>query len=366
MDKTAIAKLRLRNQKIVDSTFSTAAEAVAWLGAVQAQDYQMAKWAIGLRLTKATAQSVEDEINAGTIIRTHVMRPTWHFVAADDIRWLLDLTAPRIQAATAHRQRWLELDGNTLNRSNNIIAKALEGGNHLTRQELMAKLQRSRVSTNIERATHIMLHAELEGIVCNGKRRGKQFTYALFNERVPRTKSFAREEALAKLALRYFKSHGPATLKDFTWWSGLTAADAGEGLEFIKSSLVSENVDGQLYWMSPSVDRQRLSKTVHLLPAFDEFTVSYKDRSASVAPELMKNVTVGHAIFRPIIVVDGRVVGIWKRSYLKNLINIEHTLFGDLNKSEQALLDRAGKRYGHFEHSEGTNRGVTPKLDQMT
>jgi hypothetical protein len=349
MNKTDIAKLRLRNQRIDGTEFSRAEDVVSWFGAVQAQDYQMAKWALGLRMTKATSRSVEDEIDAGSVFRTHVMRPTWHFVAAADIRWMLELTAPRIEIAARPRQRHLELDGRTLNRTTKLIAKALEGENHLTRPELMSTLQRSGIKRSIERGIHIMLQAELDGVVCNGKRRGKQFTYALMDERVPETKAMAKDEALAKLATRYFTSHGPAALKDFTWWSGLAAADARTGLESIKSTLVSDAVDGQVYWMQQSVQPQRHRKSVRLLPAFDEFTVSYKDRSASVAPELMKDVTVGHAIFRPIVVIDGRVVGVWIRRHVKRAIDIVYTLFEDLSKSEQMLLVRGERQYRHFE-----------------
>lgn len=348
MNRSAIAKLRLCNQKITNTDVSTAAEIVSWLGAVQAQDYAMAKWAIGLRLGKGTARSIEDEIDAGSIVRTHVLRPTWHFVATADIRWMLKLTAPRIQAATAHRQRFLELDGKTLNRAMKTIVRALEGGNHLTRAELMSAIERVGIKTDVHRGMHIMLAAELNQIVCNGWRRGKQFTYALMDERVPRARELPRDEALAKLAGSYFRSHGPATMRDFAWWSGLSAADARFGLESIRSRLVSEEAGGQTYWMQPAGKRQH-RKSVRLLPAFDEFTVSYSDRSASVAPDLMKDVTVGHAIFRPIVVVDGRVVAIWIRKYVRNGIDITYTNFEDLSLTESALLGRAERQYRHFE-----------------
>lgn len=350
MNKPDIAKIRLANQQITETKFSRPNELVSWLGAVQAQDYAMAKWGIGLRLPGATARSIEDAIDNGSIVRTHVMRPTWHFVAAEDIRWMLDLTAPRIKAACASRDRQLELDAKTLYRNNKIIEKALRGGKHLTRQELMAELERSGIKTGTERAGHLMLRAELDGIVCNGRRRGKQFTYALMDEWIPKAKPMTREEALAKLAGRYFASHGPATRQDFVWWSGLSGSDATAALEMVKSHLVSEQVDGQIYWMPNSIIEPRpVKKSVYLLPAFDEFTVSYKDRTASVAPELLKDVTVGHAIFKPIIVVDGRVAGIWKRTHIENSIVVEHTFFADLKKSERILLDRVMRNYESFE-----------------
>lgn len=349
MNKSQIARIRLANQQIVGTNFTEPRELVSWLGAVQAQDYAMAKWAIGLRLKSATERSIEAAIDDGSIIRTHVLRPTWHFVAADDIRWMLDLTAPRIQQACSFRQRFLELDAKTLVRCNKLIATAVEGGNHLTRQELMAVLENAGIRTGIERATHIMLHAELDQVVCNGNRRGKQSTYALFDERVPQARSLQRDEALAKLAEPYFTSHGPATIRDFVWWSGLTVADATAALKMIGSRLYSEKIDIDTYWMPDHAPNSPIrSKSVRLLPAFDEFTVSYKDRTASVAPELLKDVTVGHAIFRPIIVVDGRVVGIWKRTLEKAAVRIEYTFFEDLAPSRLIDFEKSAKQYCKF------------------
>jgi hypothetical protein len=275
MNKSQIARIRLANQQICGAKFTEPRDLVARLGAVQAQDYAMAKWAIGLRLSSATERSIEAAIDSGSIIRTHVMRPTWHFVAAEDIRWMLKLTAPRIETACAFGMRWFELDNKTLIRCSKIIAGALEGGNHLTRQELMNIIETKGIRTGKERASHIMLQAELDQIVCNGKRRGKQLTYALFDERVPQTKSLSREVALANLAERYFTSHGPATLKDFVWWSGLTVADAALALKMIESRLYSEKIDENIYWMPNTMPASQIrSKSVRLLPAFDEFTVS--------------------------------------------------------------------------------------------
>lgn len=350
MNKSQIARIRLANQQITGTKFTEPAELVRWLGAVQAQDYAMAKWAIGLRLTSATEKTIEAAIDNGSIVRTHVMRPTWHFVSAEDIRWMLELSAARIRSACGSRIRWLELDAKTCARSNRIITRALEGEKHLTRQELMTELERSGIKAGPERASHLMLEAELDGIVCNGTRRGKQFTYSLLDETVPKTAKISKDESLAKLAQRYFTSHGPATARDFYWWSGLSAADAATAHELVKESVVSEKVDDKIYWMSDSTSDVRLSsKSVHLLPAFDEFTVSYNDRSASVAPEMMKDVTVGHAIFKPIIVIHGRVVGIWKRTFGKNGVALEYRLFEKLKDSEISALAKATNRYGRFE-----------------
>src|SRR6266702_3694762 len=224
-----IAHQRLHNQLITQQTFEKAGDVVKWLGAVQAQDYAAAKWALGLRMQNST-----DEI----ILRTHVMRPTWHFVLPADIRWMLALTAPRVLATIAYYDRTLGLDDTVFTHTNTVLAKALQGGKQLTRDELASVLQQAGIATdNLQRTGHVLMHAELDGIICSGARRGKQFTYALLDERTPQARTLDRGEALAEFARRYFTSRGPATLQDFVWWSGLTVADARTGLEMVTSQL---------------------------------------------------------------------------------------------------------------------------------
>src|SRR5713101_5545905 len=282
MTNLDIAHQRLHNQLITRRTFEKPGDVVKWLGAVQAQDYAAAKWTVGLRLQGATDDDIKQAFTVGAILRTHLMRPTWHFVSPADIRWLLALTAPRVNAANAHWYRRLELDDTVFMRSNAVLAKALQGGKHLTRPELVSVLQQAGiVSENVLRFTYIVMRAELDGIVCSGARRGKQFTYALLDERAPRARSLDRDEALVEFARRYFTSHGPATLQDFVWWSGLTAADARVALELVKSQLMHEVVDGQTYWFSTSTPPAKdLSQAAYLLPNYDEYTVGYTDRSA--------------------------------------------------------------------------------------
>ncbi len=225
MTSDEISNLRLANQQIATTRFSTAKEIVGWMGAVQAQDYAMAKWAIGLRLNHSRDGLIERAIDDAQIIRTHVLRPTWHFVSSDDLHWLMELTAPRIIKTLASRRKELELDEGTLRKTNGIIEKELQG-KQLTRQEIMKRLEKQGIRTSDARPYHIMFNAELSGLVCNGSRREKQFTYALLDERVKRTKTYKKDEALAEIAVRYFRSHGPAALQDFVWWSGLSATDA--------------------------------------------------------------------------------------------------------------------------------------------
>lgn len=342
---TAIAQQRLHNQCITSTNFTTPNEVVAHLGAVQAQDYPMSKWAVGLRLPNATDENIEQAINKGSIVRTHILRPTWHLVAAQDIRWMLALTAPHVHQLVSSMYRQLELSGTLLNRTDAIIAKALEGNNHLTRAELMTELEKGGINTSDLRAAHLMFHAELNGLVCSGAMRGKQITYALMDERVPPAPTLTRDEALAELAKRYFMSHGPATLHDFVWWSGLKVSDARAGLEMVKSNLVSEKIGEQTFWL-PNHFYPESQNSVHLLPAFDEFMVSYKDRTASLSPNNHQTAITGNGIFKPIVVINGQVEGIWKRSIQKDKVGIETSLFTD--SFDKAVLTTAINQYAQF------------------
>jgi len=190
-------------------------------------------------MQSATNAAIEDAFNRGTILRTHVMRPTWHFVARDDIRWLLELTAPGVNVRCGSGYRMFELDDAVFKRSRKVFERALRGGKHLSRSELRGKLNESGVAANdTVRMGHILIRAELDRVVCSGPRVGRQLTYALFDERVPPMKPIDRDEALAKLTRLYFRSHGPATLQDFVWWSGFSTADAKRGLVFLEFHLL--------------------------------------------------------------------------------------------------------------------------------
>ena len=217
-----ILHLRLRNTGLSASPFKTPEDAVAHLGAVQAQDFAAAKWAVGMRMQKATDENVEKSFNESKFLRTHVMRPTWHFVLPEDIRWMLELTGPRVKRILAPYDQKLEITKEVLSKSQVVIEKALEGKKNLTRAELADHLEKKMLPARGQRLAHILAYAELNALICSGPRKGKQFTYALLEEIVPKRKKLSREEALAKLALKYFTSHGPAQNRDFAWWSGLS------------------------------------------------------------------------------------------------------------------------------------------------
>src|SRR5260221_3160417 len=350
MTNLDIAHQRLHNQLITRRAFEKPGDVVEWLGAVQAQDYAAAKWAVGLRLQGTTDDDIEQAFTRGGILRTHLMRPTWHFVSPSDIRWILALTAPRVNAVNAYYYRKLALDDAVLMHSNAVLAKALQGGKQLTRPELASVLQQAGIATDdLQRFTHIMMRAELDGIVCSGARRGKQFTYALLDERAPQARTLDRDEALAQFARRYFTSHGPATLQDFVWWSGLTVADARAGLEMVTSQLIHEVVDGRTYWFSTSAPPANdLPQTIYLLPNLDEYTVCYTDRSAVIdVSDATKFDTRGN-VLNPTTVMNGRVVGTVKRTCKKDVVIITPSLFAPLNEAETRALAAAANRYGAF------------------
>jgi hypothetical protein len=345
-----IARQRLHNQLITRSTFEKPEDVVQWLGAVQAQDYAAAKWAVGLRLQGTSSDDIEQAFADGTILRTHLMRPTWHFVSPTDIRWLLALTAPRVNAAIAYGYRKSELDDDVFLCSNAVLAKALQGGKQLTRPELVSALQQAGIATDDLRFTHIMIRAELDGIVCSGARRGKQFTYALLDERAPQTRTFDRDEALAAFARRYFTSHGPATLQDFVWWSGLTVSDTKASLAMVASQLTHEVIDERTYWFATSTPRKKdLSPTAYLLPNFDEYIVGYTDRSAVFDASHTKKLDPrGNVLFNHTMVLNGRVVGTWKRTIKKDAVLLTPSLFTPLNEAETRAFAESANRYGAF------------------
>jgi hypothetical protein len=347
-----IAHRRLHNQHITGRTLETPQALVEWMGAVQAQDFAAAKWALGLRLQGVIDDDIEQAFSDGAILRTHVMRPTWHFVSAADIRWLLALTAPRVHAASAYYNRKLGLDDAVFKCTHAVLANALQGGKQLTRDELASALGQAGIATEGEqRVTYIMMRAELDGIICSGARRGKQFTYALLAERPPQARSLDRDEALAELTRRYFTSHGPATMHDFVWWSGLTVADVNAGLAMVKSHLLHETIDGQTYWFSASTPYARgLSQTAYLLPNYDEYTVGYTDRSAIFDALHTNKLDSRSGLLTNTMVLDGQVVGTWKRTFRKNTIVIEATPFVPLSNTEARVFAASANRYGEFLH----------------
>jgi hypothetical protein len=280
---------------------------------------------------------------------------TWHFISPADIRWMLELTAPRVNAISGHYYRQLDLDAAFFARSQKAIVKALEGGRALTRQELASVLQRAGLVKHDApgadlRMTYIMGRAELDGVVCSGPRRGKQFTYALLHERAPAVKTRSRDEALADLATRYFTSRGPATMQDFAWWSGLTAKDARAGLEMARSNLIAEVAGDQTHWMPAAISSVKNGGgRAYLLPNFDEYIVAYADRRLICDPAHTKTVDARrNVLFNHTIVLDGKIAGTWKRSIAKTRVTIEVKPFTPMNTAQTRKIAAAAERYGAF------------------
>jgi hypothetical protein len=341
---------RLRNQRIAGAGFEQPGSVVAWMGAVQAQDYLGALWALGLRTETATEEAIERAIADRTVVRTWPMRGTLHFVAPADVRWMLALLTPRVIAGQRSRHRQLGLDQAVFDRSRDLLTGALEGGRQLTRAALFEILEAAGIATAGQRGIHILARLAYDGLLCFATRYGKQQTFALLEEWVPAAKPLARDEALAELAGRYFTSHGPATLQDFTWWSGLTVADAKVGIELAGPRLEQRVVDGRTYWFAAEgavPAASPASSTAWLLPPFDEYTVAYKDRSAVLDPA-RGGLVSSNGIFYPTIVLDGQVVGTWKRSFKKGSVAITLSPFSPLKKKERQAVAVAAERYGAF------------------
>jgi hypothetical protein len=346
-----VAFQRLRTQRLVGPPFPSAVEAVRALVAVQSQDYPAAKWALGLRLRGATDRALDALCDEGALLRTHVLRPTWHFVLPEDIHWLLELTAPRIKQAMASYDRKLHLDSRVHARAFRVLEKELRDRRYRTRTELADALERSRIPARGQRLGHLMMTAELDGVVVSGPLRGKQSTYALLDERAPRRRRFGRDEALAELALRYFTGHGPAQLGDFSWWSGLSPADARRGLESVRRQLTSAEGEGKTYWASAAARPGNPTPSAHLLHNYDEYFIAYRDRSASVDAALK----LGNSAPFPygktlahVVLVNGVVHGGWKRRPGDGEVAVHFNALAPLPSDARAALRASADRLAAF------------------
>ena len=350
MTNSEIARYRLVNQQISTHLIDEPGKLVSWLGAVQAQDYYGSKWSLGLRIPGTTDDDIEKAIAGKKIIRSWALRGTLHFLAPADIRWILKLLSPRLISIYGSHYQRLGLNKFLLETSSQIMYRSLKDGKQLTRKELKIQLEKNGIATHELRLSFILLRAALDGQICFGSRRNKEFTFTLLDEWIPATKKLESDEALAELTRRYFTSHGPATIKDFAWWSGLPIIDIKRGLEIIKSGLQKEVVKEQTYWMPDTMpDTKAHSKTIYLLPGFDEYIVAYKDRSAALDATNVKQVVgAGNALFNSTIVINGRVKGTWKRTIRKGNVLIGTNLFQKPDKSHEGALIAAKKRYAKF------------------
>lgn len=350
MMRSQIANLRLVSQRIAGTALRTPAELVSWLGAVQAQDYLGSLWSIGLRIPGMTQAGVEQAIANRSVIRTWPLRGTLHFVASSDVRWMLKWLTPPVMAAAKKRHSQLSLDDKTLVRSENLIAQALSGGNRLSRESIYRLLERAGISTTAQRGYHILWWLAQNAVICCAARQGKQGMFALLDDWIPSGRIIGHEAAIAELAIRYFTGHGPATLRDFAWWSGLSMADAQRGLDGVSSRLVATEYGTDLYWMSPkAVKAVQASPRYSLLPAFDEYLLGYADRSASLeAKHVVLTRHAGGGTFKPTIAMDGRIVGTWNRIVRKASAAVTLDLFTTPKRAVQRTLKSTVERYAEF------------------
>jgi len=346
MSAANIVELRLRNQKLSKTGLRQPEDVVAWLGAVQSQDYPGAKWGVAQRALNLTNDAIDRAFDDGRILRTHILRPTWHFVPAPDLRWMLSLSAPRVHTVSAHYTRKLELTARLMARVHRLLERALRGRRALTRVELGTALRRAGLAIDNQRLAHMAMHAELEQVITSGPRRGKQFTYMLVDERAPKSVSFDGDAALAQLTQRYFRSHGPATARDFCWWSGLTMRQVRAGLEMLGSTVEREDIDGLTYWTVPSRATGRsTSSSIYLLPNYDEYLIAYRDRGNARALTTT-DANRSFDIYAHILVADGRFGGTWRRAPNGNAVSV--VPFGALSRGHARDLRAAVDRFSAF------------------
>ncbi|MFC6099898.1 winged helix DNA-binding domain-containing protein [Olivibacter domesticus] len=351
MDLKDIGFLRLHSQLVTCQQFTSPEKVVDYMGAMQAQDFSGALWSIGLRTKGATVKTVEKAISDGKIVRSWPMRGTLHFVASENLRWMIDLLAPRIIAGSAGRYKQLGLDEAVFLKSLKSLEKALADGRQLTRNEMYTSLEQAGISCSEQRGIHIIGHLAQLGYICHGSHIGKQATYVWLDNWLPYVAPIPREEALRRLALSYFKSHGPATLKDFIWWTGLKVSEAKEAIQLVRDNFIEKQIDGHTFWMVPELlELKRNKGSINLLPGFDEFMLGYTDRTLMVEPKYLPSIVPGNnGMFMSTIVINGRVEGLWKRTIIKNKIEVKFDPFqvsANLDKRAKKELDRYAAFWG--------------------
>lgn len=350
MTPEEIVRLRVTNQLLSRSSFQTPAEVVSWLGAVQAQDFMGGKWAIGRRLQRCSEADIHSAINSKQIVRTWPMRGTLHFVSPADIRWMLRLLAVRMIPRMAPRFKQLELDDQTLKKGSQLLCSMLQGGNSKTREEIYTEFESHGIHTENQRGLHIIGKAAHEGLVCFGASVGKQQTFVLLDEWLPKSKEYSREESLGMIADRYFTSHGPATLADFVWWTGLSVGDARESVEIAKTSLSEVRIGNVSYWVGRDTPTaSHATEGIVLLPPFDEYLVGYKDRGFVLEKSHdAKSESAIQYLLSPTVVSAGSVVGLWRREMKTETVVITVSPFRPLTNKEKQSLREDATGYADF------------------
>lgn len=349
MNNRTIANLRLQNQHLLSQQNADIHNLARYLGAIQAQDAAMAKWALGSRIEGSYENDFDNAINSGKLIRTHVMRPTWHIASAEDIDWMLDLTAPALKNKLKTRHAELGITTMLIDQVFKVFEKFLSGNNHLTKENLTEILAENHLDVDSSQLYHLLFLAEIEKLICSGRILKNKPSYTLYSERVNIDKKLSRSEAIFKLAKTYFSSRGPASIKDFSWWSGLGTREASLANELIGNGFGSFLKDNSIFIFPDSIIAETaFSDSAFLLPAFDEFLISYADRSAVIILTDFSKAISSNGIFRPIIVINGEVAGIWKRETKKDTFQITLQPFRKLSKKQEERLREKTEQFGRF------------------
>ncbi len=350
LERLEVGRLRLVSQGLVGSTLRAPTEAVRFLLAMQAQDFHGATWSIGLRVPGSTRRDVDDALASGAIVRSWPMRGTLHLTAAEDLPWLLDLLAPRVLATTRRRHAELGLTPPAFERARAVANDRLSGGRRLTREALLTAFTEAGLSTDGQRGYHLLGHLAHTQTLCFGPQEGTAHTFVLFSEWIRRPRRLERDEALGELAHRYFRGHGPATLKDFLGWAQLTAADGKVAMANARPQLSSVSFNDTELWLAADA-RDRLERLRHeveastlALPGFDEYVLGYKDRSAVLDPKHFNLIVPGgNGVFKPTIVTDGQVVGTWQRHKKGRTTVVDPQPFTRLSRAQRQLFERSAR-----------------------
>jgi hypothetical protein len=350
VDRARALQQRLSTQRLTSSPLDSAGEVVRLLTCVQSQERDHAFFSLGVRSHSATFAAVKREYDQGAFLRVHILRPTWHFVAPEDLRWILAITSPRVIPRMAARHRQLGLDDpRVVNRALDALAELLRGGSHRTRREIGAAFAPRRGLPRAgQQLGHLLLLAELKGLICSGPMKGVHHSYALADEVVTPSSQPDPEEARMRLVHRFFAGHGPASVRDFTRWSSLTAAAAGAALSELGSSLERCEIEGEAHWFDPAAiaPRARRVPAAHLLPVYDEAVLSYRATGFPLAPA-HPGAMHSDPFWAPVIAAE-RNVGLWKRALTKTSVRVTVRLSSALGAGPRRAVAIAARRLAEF------------------
>jgi hypothetical protein len=343
-----VLDMRLVSQGLAGTGFACPESVVHWLTAVQSQDFSAAKWALGRRVPGSRHADIQSAFDEGRLLRTHILRPTWHFVAPSDIRWMQRLTSPHVKRISASYLRKLGLDGDLVGRATKVLTRAIQDGGALTKSAIHDALAEHGFELDLFRLGFIIMEAELDALICSGPMQGKQHTYTLLNDRVSNETELTGDEALAELSRRFFESHGPATDREYARWSGLTLTNARRGLEMAKESLTPVEIEGIVHWHGANTPVSgELPNGAYLLHEYDECYLTYLTLGFADLPHDRSAAEWEDTFFRPII-INGMRAGTWRRSIARKQVKIEVNLFTRLSRRQLELLEAEVARYGEF------------------